>query len=103
MIIVKSKNNVSIRLTVERWSHITKRHPEMIDQKERVLETIAKPDMIQKGDYGEFLSVKYYEPTPLGSKFLIVAHKEISELDGFIVTAYFTNKPSDRREVIWKR
>ncbi|MFQ5433097.1 MAG: hypothetical protein ACE5EN_11410, partial [Nitrospinota bacterium] len=60
MIIVKSRNNVPIRLTVERWNHITKRHPEMIGQKERVLETITKPDMIQKGDYGEFLSVRYY-------------------------------------------
>ena len=36
MIIVKSKNDSSIRLTIKRWGHITKRHPEMENQKERV-------------------------------------------------------------------
>ena len=49
MIIVKSKNNISLRLTQERWNHIILMHPELDTQKERVLETVTDPDMIQQG------------------------------------------------------
>ena len=47
MLTVSSRNGVPIRLTDERWQHIGTRHPEMTDQRERVLETVADPDMIQ--------------------------------------------------------
>ena len=37
-------------------------------------------------------------------KFLVVVYKEISEKDGFIITAYFTSKMRLEREVIvWQR
>jgi len=52
MLIVLSRNGVPVRLTEERWQHIVHRHPEMDDQRERVLETVAEPDMIQQGDFG---------------------------------------------------
>lgn len=61
MIIVKSKNNVPIRLTKERWHHITLRHPELDSQKERILATIMEPDLIQRGDFGELIAIKYYK------------------------------------------
>ncbi len=76
MIIVYSKNDVAIRLTKERWNHIVNRHPELFDQKEKVLQTITNP---------------------------IAIYKELSNKDGFLITAYFTNKPSERRQVIWKQ
>ena len=47
MPIIPSRNGVPIRLTDERWQHIVTRHPEMADQRERVLETIVEPDTIQ--------------------------------------------------------
>lgn len=50
MIIVLSKNKVPVRLSSERWEHIERRHPEMRNQKERILETISNPDFIQQGD-----------------------------------------------------
>ena len=103
MIIVKSVENVPVRLSQERWEHIIKRHPEMKYQKERVLETIENPDLVQKGDFGGRLAIKFYEDTPLTSKFLVVIYKEVSKLDGFIITAYYTNKPSGRRKALWKR
>jgi hypothetical protein len=102
MVIVKSKNNVSIRLTTERWKHIVTRHPEMLDQKEHVLETIGDPYVIQQGDFGEFIAIRFYEKTPLTSKYLVVIYKEVSSIDGFVITAYFTAKPSERRKIIWK-
>lgn len=39
-----------MRLTEERWSHVTAGHPEMEGQKERALEALSEPDMIQEGD-----------------------------------------------------
>jgi len=103
MIIVKSIHNVPIRLTSERWLHILNRHPEMENQKDRVLETVANPDLIQEGDFDEFLAIKYFENTPLTSKFLVVIYREVNEIEGFIITAYFTNIPSERRKTLWKR
>lgn len=52
MIAVYSRNQVPIRLTQERWEHILRRHPEMTNQKDLVLETLGDPDLIQEGDLG---------------------------------------------------
>ena len=103
MFIVYSYNGVPIRLTEERWQHIVRRHPEMDDQHERVLETLVKPDMIQQGDFGELLAIRFYPDTPLTSKFLVVAYREVSSEDGFAMTAYLTRRPSARRVTIWKK
>ncbi len=102
MIIVKSKNNVSIRLTTERWKHIIARHPEMDNQKEHVLETISNPHLIQQGDFDELIAIRFYDKSPLTSKYLVVIYKEVGETDGFVITAYFSTKPSERRKTVWK-
>ena len=99
MIILYSKGKVPIRLTQERWDHITSRHPEIQNQKKKVEETISDPDLVQKGDFGELLAVRFYS----SAKCIIVAYKESTATDGFVLTAYFTNAPSKRRQVIWKR
>jgi len=78
MIIAYSKNLVPIRLTEERWSHIIRRHPEIKNQKTKVIETISNPDMICLGDFGELLAVRFYQETPLTQKYFIIAYKEIS-------------------------
>lgn len=103
MLIVSSHNGVAIRLTQERWEHIMRRHPEMSDQRDRVLETLADPEIIQEGDYGVLLAIRFYGETPLTSKFLVVAYREIDTKDGFCLTAYFTRRPSARRITIWKQ
>jgi len=103
MLIVHSHNGAPVRLTEERWQHIVRRHPEMDNQRERVLETLAEPDMIQQGDFGELLAVRFYPETPLTRKFLVVAYREVSPEDGFILTAYLTSRPSARRAMIWKQ
>lgn len=54
-----SRNGVRIRLTDERWQHITSRHPEMHQQTEKVLQTVSEPDMIQAGDFGEQLAIRF--------------------------------------------
>lgn len=102
MLIVKSVSGVPIRLTEERWQHIRVRHPEMQDQQERILETVAEPDLVQKGDAGELLAVRRYDRTPLTEKCLVVPYRELNEEDGFILTAYLTSQPSAWREIVWK-
>jgi hypothetical protein len=103
MLIVYSQNAIAVRLTTERWQHITHRHPEMAEQRERVLETLAEPELIQQGDYGELLAIRFYPETPLTSKYLVVVYREVDQRDGFILTAYFTSRPSSKRAILWKR
>ena len=103
MIVVTSIHKVPLRISQERWSPIAKRHPETVTEKEKVIETVTYPDLLQEGDFGEILAVRFYPAPPLTKKYLIVAYREISEQDGFILTAYFTNLPSKRRRVLWKR
>lgn len=102
MLVAYSKNGCPIRITQERWEHIARRHPELHDQKEKVIETISTPDLIQAGDFGERLAVRFYPETPLTRKHLIVIYRELSSADGFVLTAYFANAPSKRRKVLWK-
>ena|SRR3972149_389966 len=102
MLLVRSHNGIPIRLTEERWQHIVSRHPEMKEQRERLLETVTEPELIQQGDFGEYLAIRFYSNTPLTSKHLVVAYREIAD-DGFIITAYFTSAPSERRNLIWKQ
>lgn len=98
MIIIKSVHDVPIRLTSERWLHIVARHPEMEKQKDRILETVIKPDLVQQGDFKERMAIKHFENALLTSKYLLV----IYQIEGFIFTAYFTNMPSERRKMTWK-
>jgi hypothetical protein len=103
MEIVRLQNKVPVRLTDERWKHIVKRHPEMDNMRDKVLVTLSKPEMVQMGDFGELLAIRVYPRTPLTRKNLIVAYREISSKDGFILTAYLATRPSTRRIILWKQ
>lgn len=71
--------------------------------RQEVLDTVANPDMVQTGDYGELLAVRLWPHTPLTTKHLVVPYREATADDGFIVTAYLTRRPSPRRDTLWKR
>ncbi len=98
----KSKNNVSIRLTQERWLHIITAHPEITSTDyQKVLAVVGNPDIVLSGDTGELLAVKKSSR----KHFFVVVYKEVSLIDGFILTAY---KTSDvrwllKRKVIWNK
>lgn len=56
---VLSKNGVPIRLTKERWGHITLSHQEIdSDDTSSILQVVENPDSILKGDTGELLAVR---------------------------------------------
>ena len=92
-----SVNNVPIRLSKERFEHISSRHPEMKKSLSDILETIQNPDFVQQGDAGVFLALKKFTKTPVSDqKYLVVVYREIDAVEGFILTAYYTNKPRNR-------
>lgn len=103
MEIVRSQAGVPIRLTDERWKHISENHPEVTPMRQEILETVAEPDLIQEGDSGELMAIRRYERTPMTNKFLVVPYREISKEDEFVLTAYLTGRPSTTRSVLWKR
>lgn len=87
MDIVRSKNGVHVRLTDERWAHITEEHNEMAGYYFEVLETISEPESIYQGRDGECIAVK----AVTDKKFLVVIYRELEE-DGFVITAFLTKK-----------
>ena len=103
MISCNSKNNLLIRLTDERIKHIITNHPETKNCLSWFLETIENPDRIVAGDCGELIAVKLYSKTPVTfNKYLTVVYKEDTNLDGFILTAYFSRNFNKKRRLLWK-
>jgi hypothetical protein len=98
MEIVKSKNGVPIRLTEERWIHIVENHDDLAGYYDEVLMCVEDPDFVIKG-YGYALIALRKKDE---KKFLAVVYKELSESDGFIITAFFTFK-IEKEEIIWQR
>ena len=93
-----SVNQVPIRLTYERWYHIVENHDELASYYADVLETVEEPVLIVRGNQGTLKAAKN-----LGrNKWLVVIYREISEDDGFIITAYFLDK-KPKGKVLWEK
>jgi hypothetical protein len=92
-----SVNNVPIRLTEERWEHITDRRPYMTSYYDEMLGAIERPTWVLPGHKGGLIAVRN-----IGRfKYLHVVYREVSLEDGFIVTAYVARKVNKRR-TIWR-
>jgi hypothetical protein len=98
-----SKNNIPVRLSNERWLHITTGHPETAGLYFEILETIENPLCIYEGNYNELIAVGRIGNIP--DKFIVVVYKEISLSDGFVITAYLSNKMQSfkKKKIIWKQ
>jgi len=96
--IAYSKNSVPIRLTHERWYHIIENHDDLASYFFEVLETVENPEFIIKGNKGTLKATKNIGK----DKWLVVVYREITKIDGFVITAYFLDK-KPRGEVIWQR
>jgi len=101
MEIIISKNNVPIRLTDERWLHITEEHSEMAGYYYDVLETVGLPDIIYEGKAGECMAVKEIEK----EKYIVVVYKELNIKDGFVITSFLTKrkKQLEKRKILWQQ
>lgn len=99
--VVQSINGVPIRLSDERWVHIVEHHDDLAGHYHDVLEAVGAPDAVYKGDAGELLAIsKRFTPM-----YLVVAYREVSPGDGFVITAFFTTRirQIERRRLAWKR
>ncbi len=99
MEIVWSVNKVPIRLTEERWLHITEEHSEMAGYYYDTIEAVATPDVIYAGKSGECIALR-----KIGiNKSIVVVYKERSTEDGFVITAFLTSKEEQfkRRVKLW--
>ena len=96
---VQSKNGVSVRLSEERWLHITEEHSEMAGYYFEILETVESPEVIYRGATGECIALREIEK----DKCIIAIYRELSKKDGFIITAFLTRKKQqfERRIKLW--
>lgn len=95
---VRSINGVVIRFPGERWFHIVENHDDLAGRYDDILEAIECPDFILRGYKDAMLAVRRIRL----NRWLVVVYKEISEEDGFIVTAYQTSKIK-KEDIIWRK
>lgn len=93
-----SMNGVPIRLPEERWQHIVEGHDDLENYRDDVLRVIEQPDAIFEGRRGSLIAVRSYVRRGL----LGVFYREISQDDGFVITARFLNKQPNTRK-LWSR
>ena len=98
-----SINKVPIRMTDERWYHITIGHPEIAVYYDEILEAIEHPEFVYLGSNEEYLAIRKLNNDT--SKFIVVIYKEVNENDGFIITSFVTNKKPyfTKKKMIWKQ
>jgi len=95
---VASRNGIPIRLTDERWTHITEEHGELAGLRLEVLETVANPERIFAGGAVELLAIRLVEP----NKWLVTVYKELID-DSFVITAFLTRRIAslEGRKQLW--
>lgn len=94
-----SRNGVAIRLTDERWTHIVEEHSELAGMREEVLNAVEEADRVLAAREGALLAVRHFDE----SKAFVVVYREVTDRDGFIITAFLTSRLTrlDRREQLW--
>ena len=73
----------------------------MAEQFERIRETLQSPETVVVTSADDTVQVyhRYYETTPVTSKFLLIAVKLLGD-DAFVLTAFFSRREK-RGTVIW--
>jgi len=95
---VIDKTGRKIRLTKERWTHISSPispHAYMTNYSEEIKETLMKPDKIVQSTSNENKTnyYKYYKNRKSNSKFLKVIVKYLNGV-GFVISSYFVRSIS---------
>ncbi len=63
MEIAYSVAGIPIRLTYERWYHITENHDDLASYFHDILETVEKPDIVVRGNKGTLKASKNFGRT----------------------------------------
>ena len=95
---IVAKSGLAIRLTDERWAHITEEHGELAGLRSTVVEAVSHPDRVLLGGDGELLAVRELE----AEKYLVAVYREQND-DGFIITAFLTRRirSLEKRRQVW--
>jgi hypothetical protein len=103
MDVANSKNGVPIRMTAERWQHITTGHPEVSDYYYEILETIENPQTIYEGNNKAKIAVKTFKER--NDKFVVVIYKELGSNEGFVITAYLSTRKQEfkKKRILWEQ
>jgi len=98
---VRARSGAVIRLTDERWAHISEEHCELAGMREEVLGAVEDPERVLAGLAGELLALRAIE----AEKVLVVVYKEVSAADGFVITAFLTRRLAslERRSQVWPK
>ena len=95
---IHSVHGVPIRLTEERWRHVSEEHTELAGLRDEVLAAVASPDRVVGGQAGERIAIREIER----GKHLVVVNREQDD-DGFVITAFLTRRTRwlQGREQLW--
>jgi len=87
---VIDKTKRKLRMTDSNWNHITKKHPEIASQKEKIIETLQKPDKITSSleDENTRYYYKYYKNLQSNYNFVKVIAKYLNG-KGSIISSHF--------------
>ena len=85
---VSTPLGLNIRTTKDYWNLIQIKHPEIVDKLVLIKETLKMPDLITKSKIDNNVLLFYKR---INSYWLCAVTKSL-EIDGFIITAYITDK-----------
>jgi len=86
-------------MTEERWFHIVENHNDLSGYYDDIIDTLEFPDFVIKGYKDAKIALREIRI----NKYIAVVYKEISEDDGFVITAYFTSKIKiENEKILWK-
>lgn len=90
----------SIKLTEERWNHISETHPEIKGMLEDLKNALKDPDLIKRSAYdgNVVLFYRYYRHIYEGKYICVVVRLD----EESIITAYITDRIK-KGEIIWKK
>jgi hypothetical protein len=95
---VKTPLNFTVHTTREYWQKLLVKHPELEGKLKDVQNTLEKPLEIRRSRRDELIFLFYSEI----EKYWLCVVTRRNEFDGFIVTAYITDKIKEG-EIIWQR
>ena len=92
-----------VELTDERERHIALRHPELLpDRLERLIETLAGPDQIQRGRSSDLLVFSRWYDSEQGKYLFVFVVEEPARGRNWILTSRYSFIPEDG-ELLWRR
>lgn len=92
--VVEDKFGKRVRLTRERWSYITTRHPD-VSELEEVKEALKNPSSIRRSDRDS--DVKWFYRFNKEEKLYLLVSVKYLNGKGFIITAHYTKKVKGRK------